>query len=200
MKLIVAASLFGAATAFTTQNAGRSASALSAEKSPAMPFLPYPENLKGYVGEDIGFDPLGVSTYFPMDYLRESELKHGRIAMLAVAGYVAVDQGFVVHPLGQGLSSAAAHDAMVANGVMGNALVWIGFAELTGYLAVAEMLQGSGREPGNFGVGLQYLEGKSDEQIAKVKYQEIMNGRLAMLAFGGMVTQSILFEKGFPYF
>eukprot|EP00522_Entomoneis_paludosa_P007522 CAMPEP_0172457018 /NCGR_PEP_ID=MMETSP1065-20121228/19336_1 /TAXON_ID=265537 /ORGANISM="Amphiprora paludosa, Strain CCMP125" /LENGTH=33 /DNA_ID= /DNA_START= /DNA_END= /DNA_ORIENTATION= len=33
MKLIVAASLFGAATAFTTQNAGRSASALSAEKS-----------------------------------------------------------------------------------------------------------------------------------------------------------------------
>mmetsp|Transcript_22107 Transcript_22107/g.46096 ORF Transcript_22107/g.46096 Transcript_22107/m.46096 type:complete len:166 (+) Transcript_22107:196-693(+) len=165
-----------------------------------MPFLPYPENLKGYVGEDIGFDPLGVSTYFPMDYLRESELKHGRIAMLAVAGYVAVDQGFVVHPLGQGLSSAAAHDAMVANGVMGNALVWIGFAELTGYLAVAEMLQGSGREPGNFGVGLQYLEGKSDEQIAKVKYQEIMNGRLAMLAFGGMVTQSILFEKGFPYF
>ena len=83
---------------------------------------------------------------------------------------------------------------------MGNALVFIGLAELAGYLAVAEMLQGSGREPGDFAFGIKYLEGKSEEQIAKVKYQEIMNGRLAMLAFSGMVTQSVLFEKGFPYF
>jgi hypothetical protein len=49
--------------------------ALNAEKSPAVPFLPYPENLKGYVGDDIAFDPLRISDYFPMDYLRESELK-----------------------------------------------------------------------------------------------------------------------------
>ena len=67
---------------FLRSLAARTSSALSAEKSPAMPFLPYPENLKGYIGDDIGFDPLGVSNYFPMDYLRESELKHGRIAML----------------------------------------------------------------------------------------------------------------------
>jgi hypothetical protein len=49
---------------------------LNAEKSPAVPFLPYPENLKGYIGDDIGFDPLRISDYFPMDYLRESELKY----------------------------------------------------------------------------------------------------------------------------
>ena len=53
----------------------KAATALKAEKSPAVPFLPYPENLKGYVGDDIGFDPLRISDYFPMDYLRESELK-----------------------------------------------------------------------------------------------------------------------------
>mmetsp|Transcript_7279 Transcript_7279/g.20259 ORF Transcript_7279/g.20259 Transcript_7279/m.20259 type:complete len:166 (-) Transcript_7279:345-842(-) len=165
-----------------------------------MPFLPYPENLKGYIGDDIAFDPLGVSNYFPMDYLRESELKHGRIAMLAVTGYIAVDQGFVVHPLGKGLSSAAAHDVLVEKGVMGNALVFIGLAEMVGYLALAETLQGSGREAGDFGVGLEYLEGKSEEEIKKVKYQEIMNGRLAMLAFGGIVTQSVFYDVGFPYF
>ena len=51
------------------------ATALNAEKSPAVPFLPYPANLKGYIGDDIGFDPLRISDYFPMDYLRESELK-----------------------------------------------------------------------------------------------------------------------------
>ena len=51
------------------------ATALNAEKSPAIPFLPYPENLKGYIGDDIGFDPLRISDYVAMDYLRESELK-----------------------------------------------------------------------------------------------------------------------------
>ena len=50
-------------------------SALNAGKSPAIPFLPEAENLKGYVGDDIGFDPLRISDYFPMDYLREAELK-----------------------------------------------------------------------------------------------------------------------------
>mmetsp|Transcript_13920 Transcript_13920/g.18172 ORF Transcript_13920/g.18172 Transcript_13920/m.18172 type:complete len:202 (+) Transcript_13920:162-767(+) len=200
MKFIAAASLVGTAAAFTSsQNAGRSVSALNAEKSPAMPFLPYPENLKGYIGEDIGFDPLGVSNFFPMDYLRESELKHGRIAMVAAVGYAVTDMGLVLHPLGKGLSSIAAHDALVEKGVMGNALVFIGLAEVVGYLAIAEMLQGSGRAPGDFQFGAKYLDGKSDAVIAKTKYNEIMNGRLAMLAFSGMVTQSVMFDKGFPY-
>ena len=178
---------------------GKATTALNAEKSPAMPFLSYPENLKGYIGDDIGFDPLRISDYFPMDYLRESELKHGRIAQLAVVGFILVDAGITVHPLGQGLSSVAAHDAMVANGVMGNALVFIGIFELVGYIAVSEMLQGSGREPGYFGFGSKFLEGKSEAEVKKFKYNEIMNGRLAMMAFGGMVRQSVLYDKGLPY-
>ena len=59
----------------SNQSSVSKATALNAEKSPAVPFLPYPENLKGYIGDDIGFDPLRISDYFPMDYLRESELK-----------------------------------------------------------------------------------------------------------------------------
>lgn len=165
-----------------------------------MPFLPYPESLKGYVGDDIGFDPLRISDYFPMDYLRESELKHGRIAMLAAVGFIAVDAGIVVHPLGSGLTSATAHDTLVEKGVMGNALLWISVFELVSYISVSEMLQGSGREPGYFGFGTKFLEGKSPDAVKDMKYKEIMNGRLAMLAFGGMVTQSVLYDKGFPYF
>jgi hypothetical protein len=180
-------------------SAGKVTSSLNAEKSPALPFLPYPENLRGYIGDDIAFDPFCISDYMPMDYLRESELKHGRVAMAAAAGYIAVDLGFVVHPLGKGVSSAHAHEVMTANGVMGNALVFIGLAEIVSYIGIAEMLQGSGREPGYFGLGTSLLEKKSPEQVKKTKYHEIMNGRLAMLAFGGMVTQSVLFDKGFPY-
>ena len=37
---------------------------------------------------DLGFDPFGVSSYANMHYVREAEIKHGRIAMLAFAGIV----------------------------------------------------------------------------------------------------------------
>ena len=119
--------------------------------------------------------------------------------MAAVTGYITVDLGYTIHPYGEGLSSAAAHDVLVEKGVMGNMLVFIGLFEIVSYLGVAEMLQGSGREPGDFGIGTWYLEGKSEDEVTKIKYQEIMNGRLAMMAFGGIVTQSVLFNVGFPY-
>ena len=119
--------------------------------------------------------------------------------MLAITGYITVDLGYIIHPFGAGLSSAAAHDVLVEKGVMGNMLVFLGLFEIVSYLGVAEMLQGSGREPGDFGFGTWYLEGKTEEQVKLLKYQEIKNGRLAMMAFGGVVTQSVLFDAGFPY-
>jgi light-harvesting complex I chlorophyll a/b binding protein 1 len=119
--------------------------------------------------------------------------------MLAIVGYITVDLGVVLHPLGKGLTSATAHDTLVEKGVMGNALVFLCLFEIVSWLGVAEMLQGSGREPGYFGFGTKFYEGKSDEQIKKLKYQEIKNGRLAMMAFGGAVTQSVLYNVGFPY-
>ncbi|GAX21830.1 light-harvesting complex I chlorophyll a/b binding protein 1 [Fistulifera solaris] len=202
MKLAVLASILGVSAAFApaSQGAMSKATALQAEKSPAMPFLPYPENCKGYIGEETGFDPLGFSNYFPMDYLREAELKHCRIAMLAIVGFITTDVGVVLHPLGKGLSSVAAHDVLVDQKVMGNALIWIVLAEIVSYIGVSEMLQGSGRAPGDFNFGTKYLEGKTEAQINKLKYQELKNGRLAMMAFSGAVTQAVLYDKGFPYF
>jgi membrane peptidoglycan carboxypeptidase len=38
--------------------------------------------------ENSGFDPLGFSEVFDIRVLREAELKHGRIAMLAVLGWI----------------------------------------------------------------------------------------------------------------
>ena len=53
-----------------------------------------PSNIPGYTG----FDPLGISTLVPIKYLQESEIKHGRAAMLATLGSVvqdvAVDPGY----------------------------------------------------------------------------------------------------------
>mmetsp|Transcript_24207 Transcript_24207/g.27587 ORF Transcript_24207/g.27587 Transcript_24207/m.27587 type:complete len:135 (+) Transcript_24207:461-865(+) len=133
-----------------------------------------------------------------MDYLREAELKHSRIAMLAITGFIAVDLGFTL-PFAQGVSSADAHNFGVEQGLFGAVGIPIGVFEMVSWLAVQEMLQGSGREPGNFGFGLKYLDGKSEENIKKVKMWELLNGRLAMFAIGGAATQSVLTGHGFPY-
>eukprot|EP00571_Detonula_confervacea_P014959 CAMPEP_0172308518 /NCGR_PEP_ID=MMETSP1058-20130122/9083_1 /TAXON_ID=83371 /ORGANISM="Detonula confervacea, Strain CCMP 353" /LENGTH=203 /DNA_ID=CAMNT_0013020953 /DNA_START=30 /DNA_END=641 /DNA_ORIENTATION=+ len=202
MKTAVLASLIGSAAAFAPASTGRSATSLAGEKSQALPFLPAPVNCEGYVG-NVGFDPLGVSNYFPTDYLREAELKHGRMCQLAWLGYVAVDVGVRVPGYPEALSgatSATAHLPAVEYGALGNIFVWIAIAEMTSWIGVSQMLQGSGRAPGDFGFGKGLLKGKSDAQIENMKLKEITHCRLAMLAFSGVVTQSVLFDKGFPYF
>merc|ERR1719387_1748027 len=97
--------------------------------SPAMPFLPYPANLEGWVGGEKGFDPLGISNEFPVYFLREAELKHGRICMLATVGWIATDSGIRVPGEFFQVSTIEAHDAMVLFGNMAQLLVWIGYAE-----------------------------------------------------------------------
>ena len=39
----------------------------------------------------VGFDPLGFSTLGNIAFLREAEVKHGRVAMLAAGGAIAQD-------------------------------------------------------------------------------------------------------------
>ena len=106
-----------------------------------MPFLPRPQKLKGMVG-DKGFDPLGLSDWVPVEWLRESELKHGRVCMLAVVGFVATDLGFRLPGEMHNVASINAHDMAVDMGAMTQIGIWIAVAECIGYLAILEMLDG----------------------------------------------------------
>ena len=49
---------------------------------------------------------------------------------------------------------------------------------------------------------LSFLKGKSKEDQDRMKLRELLNGRLAMLAFGAVATQTALGEgtQNFPYF
>mmetsp|Transcript_8277 Transcript_8277/g.21381 ORF Transcript_8277/g.21381 Transcript_8277/m.21381 type:complete len:149 (+) Transcript_8277:293-739(+) len=128
-------------------------------------------------------------------WMREAELKHGRLAMLAAVGFIATDLG--IHGIGApAVGSVAAHDVSVANGSMVMLLMLCSLFETVSFFAVAQMLSGeTDRAPGDFGFGTSFMA--KDPEGMQLK--EIQNGRLAMLAFSGMVTQSVLTGHGFPY-
>mmetsp|Transcript_27380 Transcript_27380/g.37736 ORF Transcript_27380/g.37736 Transcript_27380/m.37736 type:complete len:204 (+) Transcript_27380:99-710(+) len=177
----------------------RSTTTMMAEKSKSLPFLPQPPNTVGLAG-DVGFDPLGFSNWIDVRWLREAELKHGRISMLAVLGFVATSFVQLPGEVHQ-VSVVAAHDAAVKSGAMSQILLWTSLFELVSFKAVSEMLEGSGRAPGDFGFDpLKFSAGKSDKVKEEFAVKELKNGRLAMLAFSGLVTQAVLTGKDFPYF
>merc|ERR1711972_14121 len=86
---------------------------------------------------------------------------------------------------------------------MATLLFLVGFVESTSYSGKITMFDmfGSGRLPGDFSLGTGLLEGKTKQEVYDMKLKELQNGRLAMLAFSGMVHHNII-VKGplFPLF
>jgi light-harvesting complex I chlorophyll a/b binding protein 1 len=202
------------------------------QRSKSVPWLPRAANLDGtYVG-DQGFDPFflssipknfagilqppsweptkGIDTLY---WMRESELKHSRIAMMAWFGWLACDGcfGFPLRFPGDVYSvesipnSYYAHDILVDQGSMRIMLLAVGIIEVCTGAALVQVSKGEldGREAGDFGFDpLKLLKGKSKEDSDLMKLKEINNGRLAMLAFGGLATQTALDPANFampPY-
>ena len=129
------------------------------------------------------------------EWLREAEIKHCRVCMLAFAGFIFTD--FYTLP-GFEYTTLEAHDAGVANGSMSQLLLWIGLLEVVSAISINQMLLGSGREAGDY--GFDPIGFSSDpKKKADLQMKELANGRLAMFAFGGVVTQSVLTGNSFPY-
>jgi hypothetical protein len=144
---------------------------------------------------DVGFDPLQISDLVPIQWSREAELKHGRVCMLAWAGWVSVDLGFRV-PYAPEVSSLYAHDACVEKGTMLGLLIPLAAIEIiAGIPKCFQIMNDPDASPGGdykfdplgFGGG-KFLEER-----------ELANGRAAMLGFSGVVTQAVLTGNGFPY-
>jgi len=173
---------------------------LMQEKSKAIPFLNAPPALDGTMPGDKGFDPLLLSNTVPLAWSREAELKHARVCMLAVVGYVSVDLGFRV-PYAPEVGSLAAHDAAIEKGPMFGLFVVISLFEIvTGIPKVFQLMNDpDAAPPGDYKFDPLGFGGSPDLQE-----KELSNGRLAMMAFSGIVTQSVLTGAagtggGFPY-
>jgi hypothetical protein len=142
-----------------------------------------------------------AETYEPfLPFFREAELRHGRTAMLAVVGFIATDfvripgdlYSFEAIP-----NTADAHDALLRSGPMLQLVLWISlFDFIITSPAVAATMKGE-REPGDFGWTM--MAPKDPAAFQKKRDSELLNGRLAMFAVGGIATQSVLTGHGFPY-
>lgn len=146
-----------------------------------------------------GFDPLNLSGMFSLEYMREAELKHGRICQLAAFGYAAVDNGFTALGAPK-VSSLEAHDITVKSGHMLLLLFIIAMVEAPSYTAIHEMMSGqSDRKPGDLGIPYKFCKPGDEATMKKYQLAEITHCRAAMMGFSGMVTASAATGAPFPY-
>lgn len=137
------------------------------------------------------FDPLALANEETFAIYREAELKHGRIAMLAVLGNVIPDmyrEQIVPHMNLSNSYKLSFQD--VPCGIKALAKVpffgWFQIFVLIGFLETVIFVQRDVKDmPGDYGVGYFGLRDKAKNE--RSLRSELENGRLAMIAFVGQV-------------
>jgi hypothetical protein len=138
-------------------------------------------------GPFVFFDPLGIATDANFPRLREAELKHGRVCMLAVTEIMTVPilkRSDVVVPKNFPETVLAALQT----------LQWSDYLKVLVTCAILETFVFVQREatamPGDYGTGYYGVRDKGlheDELVV-----ELEHGRLSMLAFLGAVTAELI--------
>lgn len=132
-------------------------------------------------------------------WFREAELKHGRAAMLATVGFIVPE--FVRVP-GEQFSFESLPKVIEAHDALPQSMIqifgWISFLEACTFPALANMNEFD-RQPGDFSFDPLGLFPKEEAKQKEMRLKELKNGRLAMVAIGGMVAQSAVSGHGFPY-
>jgi len=147
------------------------------------------------------FDPVGFAERSPesLNWFREAELKHGRVSMLAVLGFVVPE---LVRVPGEQFSFEAIPRVIDAHDKLPQSMIqifgWISFLEACSWAALSNMNEFD-RKPGDFGFDPLKLYPKDPEKQKEMQLKELKNGRLAMVAIGGMIHGAIVTGKGFPY-
>jgi len=163
---------------------------------------PEPMPFAGIKQTSVNWDPLDFAGRSPewVPWYREAELKHGRAAMLATLGFVVPE---LVRVPGEQFTFDAvpkviqAHDAL-ADTSMIQIFGWISFVEACTFPALANMNEFD-RAPGDYGFDPLGLKPQSPEKLKEYQLAELKNGRLAMIAIGGMVAGAAITGNGFPY-
>jgi len=146
------------------------------------------------VQEPLGFwDPLGLSADGNVERFkrrRETEIKHGRISMLATMGYITPE---VSGKFSGYLSpSQDLKFADIPNGLGAISKVpMAGWVQIFLYSAFCEVSAMRTRtdQPGDLGFNPPLLAAENPEVMNRRRASELANGRLAMMAIMGMIFQ-----------
>jgi len=186
---IVAAAFLGTASAFLPPSF--SGKAVTSVRNGAVAKMSA-EDLIGTTG--IGFfDPLGFSADESQLFkYRSVELKHGRVAMLAVLGvfvqhYTHLPDAVFSNPKPLGALLQLWNDRPIA-------LLQI-FAYV-GYLELGVFAQDEDKAPGEIGRFGEAYKPDTVDELEVLQLKELKNGRLAMVAIIGMLIQEIVTGQG----
>jgi len=170
--------------------------------------MKYKNNWMAGISGPMGyFDPLGFSAQVSTGKLlfyREVELKHGRVAMLASLGLL-VGENF--HPLFGGnidVPAIYAFQQTPLETFWPAVVAAIAIPEIYSVFTFEE--PGTGKDlvkkeqwtikedhmPGDLGFDPLGLKPKSEKELVEMQTKELNNGRLAMIAFAGMVAQELV--------
>lgn len=140
------------------------------------------------------FDPLGFSTKADAKTLskyRESELKHGRVAMLAVLGYLSAERW---HPLYEGKLSGNPLEALTQ-------VPTLGWVQIVAFCAIIEYTQWNAAKSPSYKAGDLYgfnalFADEKDPSWVDFQNRELNNGRAAMFGIMGEIVHTIITKKG----
>jgi Chlorophyll A-B binding protein len=194
--------LFGSAAAFAPAQSTNKATSLKAFVA---------EDLPGALAPMGFFDPLGFAAKADEPTLkryREAELTHGRVAMLAVVGFLVGEkvEGSSFLFDAQVSGPAITHLTQVPTVFWGALAVAIGAAEIKraekGWVEPENVpvskpgLLRDNYYPGDLGFDPLGLKPDSAEDMFTMQTKELQNGRLAMLAAAGFLAQELVNGKG----
>ena len=175
--------------------------------APAVPAFD-PKKEAGVSGPFGFFDPFGICPEDKKNFMkyRESELKHGRVAMIAVLGVIIGESGF--NFFGSDISGPAIYQYQQAEvlfnawsyNVVGFILAVEGYNIVNGWQSVDETMESSvgiaGLKDGYVNGDLKFdplgLKPTQPAALKIIQTKEINNGRLAMLAIAGIVAQELV--------
>jgi len=139
---------------------------------------------------DRNFDFNGLMTYPHVQWLREAELKHGRICMLAFLGVLAQQFGHIApYPDEKDWTKALSACYADKTATLGIVQISVFIMIYEGYKFPFDAWEGGmDREPGDMGFDPLRLSKAANFDLKAMQLKELKNGRLAMIAMASLAA------------